>query len=343
MEQLLDELALNNEEEYLRVTKKIVKENKNNARLIFYVASHLYNNMYFGLAKKYFRLLLNTNMSHLALYKLAQIEQSLGNYDKARDYYDRVSHTEKSALAFSSLANMEFFLGNNYEAKLYYEDALELEKNYYILNSYGRVCLSDNDYDEAKYVFDKCLGFSNKSMAYMSLVTLYIKKEDYEKAYYYFLKYLNQSESSTNSEVFINGISIYLKYMLKGSSLDDNYFDGYYQKQLKNYSLEELISHMDEYIGECDTDGKYSVFDEDINICDVITYANDKIKDKNIYLATSVDNYIISFDKKIGKAFGCDTEKMRVLTIPNTKKILSINPVIAVEKFQKDIFARKRV
>jgi len=334
----LNELAQTNEEEYLRTIKKLIKESDNH-RTIYKLANHLFYNLYFKEAKKNLRTILNTTSGALAHYKLGEIEKFAGNFEKARMHFEKSLKQNPNPTAFNNLANMEFFLGNNEAAKENYYRSLNHQKNSHALNYLGKVYLSDKDYQTAEEIFNIHLNKYNKTVGNMNLVSLYIKKQDYEKAAYYFEQIKSEISKEDLPEVYANNISSYLEYMLKNTIQNPT---SYFEQQLLEYSIDTLITHLKKHT-DLEITQAASIFNEGIDIQEVITYATEQIKDKKIYLSNSGDTYIVKFDKEIGENFGQPTKYTKVITIANTKKILTIFPIIASDKPQTQKFFEKQV
>lgn len=220
---------------------------------------------------------------------------------------------------YSSLALGIVYLNNAFEeeARENLQLATTSNDNYIQEESLFRIaCLEQqvNNRALAKLYFDTMIKSNvsiNKEAYYVKILSLLVKDKNYEEALNYFNKMLkacpNMELNETNTIKLIIEKGLGLELSVKKP--------GYKEKQIINYSKEEAIKHI--YLNRL-----YSApFNNDIEIKDVYEFAKSKLTDSNLCYGETLDVYEID-TKEVANGMN----KLRVLTIPNTKDIITMYP-----------------
>ena len=198
----------------------------------------------------------------------------------------------------------------------------------------GIYYLYKGEFDKAKEKFESLLDQDDtyKCYGYYGLIRVYIHTEEFDKALDCFKK-IDKLHVLANFEIsHYHNLKFYLLFK-NNLEIDDSRADNYFRKQVINYSKESAIEHVKDHLKDSNSEELkpkrvHSVFEKGTDIEAIYDYCDLAIKDKKPSSYGIVDYYMINLDDKIGVTYSKkETKYVEVMTIPNTKQILSIYPV----------------
>lgn len=284
------------------------------------------------------------NNSNVRRDKLLLIEAEIAkencNIGKSEAILKRLINTTADVAAYNELAKIYFEKGNIDEAELVHFEALKLyNDDVYALNGLGKIELRRGNLKKAKYYYNSIIEIAEKEKAaeknkniknfkigYRGLLYTEIKRGDYEKSYYY-LSLLANCENTAYQE--IRRENVYLKEKLGLLSLEEKNSKNliYHERQIINYDRNLTIQHIKEHKNYRLNKQIHSVFCKNVDICELLDIAFDRIKDLDPVECTLNDNYVIEFDSDIGIINGVLTNKLLVVTQSNNYNIITLYPV----------------
>ena len=158
------------------------------------------------------------------------------------------------------------------------------------------------------------------------MVKAYIRVENYDLAY----QYNFELKKRTFRKVTLNTqtIDLFLKYKM---GISENEINGeeYFISQALHYSKEAAIKHIEKHLDEDHEKAIHSVYSEDIDINEIFEFIRDAIQNIEPLNGSLNDKYIVRYHKIVGTALNELTDTLQVITIPNSKDILTIYPIPA--------------
>ena len=318
------EINQNNPEEARKLLMSIINFDKSGlARIeLGKLESNLGNN---NKARGHFKTALNINKTPIAKIALGRLERNLGNFEEAKRFFKSVYEDDMFLSGKFELGRLAFTLGEIEDAKRIFK---EIQKDHDNLQAYlelGKVEASLGNYEEAKDYFLKCIDTPIERFAYHILIVLYIKQQKYEEAFIYTKEAIDK-KIWINSDLLID-IGKHLNVFF---DLDYTTFPSLYSvDQLADYDPYLAIDHIDYRHVGCDS----SSFSSNI---DVYKLFNDIQKDlteanKTRRLSYS-DVYIIPYPN--AGTYG--QNHIKVITIPNTKDIITMYPIFSMYDYIDD-------
>lgn len=287
-------------------------------------------------ARAYFNKLIKRENDVLAYIQLSKIEMKLGDYDKAIQILENLDLNEKKN-KFDDLILFQLVIANRrkgdtdkaieYLRKL---EKIEQRKFDYewIMFEWSKIEQISNNFDAAIKILYKLLNTKVKDAALEELVKIYINQEQYDLAY----KFNNEilKLKVYKSRYNVANINAFLKYKL-GIENDNNVKNIYFIKQLYSYNKEEVLNHISQHLDENEEKFTHSVYCEDINIEQLYDYALEKINNLEPIEESMNDKYIIRYNRIVGMSIDNQpTDTIKIVVIPNTKNIITIYPVPAI-------------
>ena len=294
-------------------------------------------------AEKYFESLVfeNHKNKNQAILELVFIEKKLGNYERSKKYYEKLLNTE-----FSSFAEIEFGResrrdGNYEKAEEYFNNIIRQDgyaKEYAILELATTKCLMKN-YSEAKKLFETLLSTSFKDSALTGIINANIREEKYEDAY---INYNRIDNERIKGKKEMLNTKFYLKYKL-GLLTDINSSSRYYFKQVLDYDENRALNHIKTHMYKNVKKERHSLYLENINIKKLYNDVKVKLDEESIREITLNDKYIIEFDYSIGSIGSVETNKVAIVTLPNTKNIITMYPVLSFDEYNNYCYSLNRI
>lgn len=308
----LEKLKSFNSTRYKMLEGKILKEEKS-----------------FKKAKEIFEEIKPPNKNYnKAQYELALMEFNLLNYEESLKILNRLKYNE--TILFSKRI---FLYIDNYLSLGMPEKALEyIEKlkkfgyiyrdNYYYF--IGKVEMLNKNYELAYKYYSKVTParINTYNGAKLQKVFCLIKQEKITEAY----KDFKEFQDIKMKDEYDKLTHTMLVYFNKELNLNMNIkSEMYVEKMIENYDLEKVIKHISKHKYYDSKKLKHSTFIDGIDINELLKYAYENIGEENYIYNNFTDCYIIRCDK-----IGIENEKnlnyLKVITLPNTKKIVTLYP-----------------
>lgn len=263
-------------------------------------------------AKKLFNELLNSNeFKNYAILELSKIEIELKNFDLAKKYLSNLFKTEFENAAVLLLGDIENINGNLEESAKIYRSIIKKDSRMLARYKLAKVDLELGHYIEAEKYLRELIYSSYRNEAIIDLIQLAIKDDDVDSlANYVILAIINKVPLDNKFAIYIyNSLGVIYKY-IKSSDMT------YHNYQLLDY---------DEYAAYEYINGKNSKeFNENIDIARLFNLLQDKLNYETIVEAYQFDDiYDVPYENIGSKG----ENTLRVYTIPNTKKILTMHPL----------------
>lgn len=313
--------------------KELYEIYKNDSYIKFEYAKILLKEKNFSEAEKVLKELLETNNYLYALVELGKLEEMKNNNEAAKEYFlDVLKYGDKKdkVIALHWLGRVEFHLKNYDKAKKYLNDIFYMgtkEDIIYAKLELGRFAFKLNDFQQAKNIFLKLTQNDNKlskALGIQSLILLNIKTNNIKEA-------LENIKFAIENNIYIERKYIlYVSKILKVSIDHRSVSNLNYQKQQivqydPNYAIEHIINtHCNK---NSEKDGEK--FNDNINIYKLFGDIKKQLTNKNkLNIFTFNDVYLIPFPN-----IGSNGQNyLKVITLPNTKDILSMQPFYNNEK-----------
>lgn len=251
-------------------------------------------------------------------------EEGLNEY---RKLYQKYPNDQNLLCEFGSLLLRQ---GINISEALY---MLKLAVNYsnqhVISYEIGKHFLDKSDFDEAEKYFSSMLkgNETNKCYALRTLVVIDIHRGDYNEAY----KKFRKLEWISKTCSFIIPHYYNLKFLIfynNNMNLNQFYMQDYFVSQVMNYSEDDAVEHIKKHLDSSDYKNVHSMFNEEVDVNKLYYQISDKIKNMKPSSIDIVDFYTIELNNNIGETYrNVETSCIEVITIPNTKKIVSMYPI----------------
>lgn len=201
-----------------------------------------------------------------------------------------------------------------YQIGTYYFNELDFEKAEEFYNS----MLNSNDKM-------KCLGLHQ-------LVKLYIRKENFKEAYETFSKLEKMAKESDYDITHFNNLKFYVYYKNNIPTFNVRE-DAYFNNQVTNYKKERAVTHIERHLRNMSEEEQekrtfHSIFIEGTNVEELYNEMQNIINNMNPTGIDIVDYYKYDLGRVIGETYNNEeTTFVEVVTLPGSKKILSIYPV----------------
>lgn len=325
----------------------------------------------FEKAKEYFEQLLDTSNENYALLELGRLYVSEGKNEQAKLLFEQLGNThamlelgrlyasegknEQAKLLFEQLlqigdeSDKEFATlelgrlyasdGENEMAENHFKSILQTDNKAFAMLELGRLYACCNASEKAKQVLEQLLKIGNendKTCALIELLKLSIKNKKYSQALQYLDKLITVNTSLTSDQ--IKRYQLFLKFKL-GKIKKSELFEDYFGRQMAKYNLKSALECISSNV---DIDGKdmhQGRFNSNINIPDLFDICDETICEIEPYSYDVVDKYIVALDYNIGISMGMETNLVEVVTISNTKDIITMYPVLS--KYKNVAFAKK--
>ena len=263
-----------------------------------------------------------------AQLSLANLENYIGNYREALRICDYLIDSKKTvngevylikSKIYEYLGNYEEAITNCLEVKNSTNSNL-IQKMYQQL---GILCFEQENYDQSIKYFESIKdGSRYKKFALLNTVHAYMKMNDYKNAEKILLEIVESKAFDINNPRFLK-----TKILIdKKLGRDVNYNgDNYGIKQYANYNKQEAIRHIINRHCHSSNENK-STFSNEINIEKLIDEIQEYLIEDNLVSQPFTDAYIIDYPG-VGVDFdGENLDSLKVVTIPNTKDIITMFP-----------------
>ena len=296
----------------------------------------------FEKAKEYFEQLLDTSNENYALLELGRLYVSEGKNEQAKLLFEQllqIGDENDKEFATLELGRLYASDGENEKAENHFKSILQTDNKAFAMLELGRLYACCNASEKAKQVFEQLLKIGNendKTCALIELLKLSIKNKKYSQALQYLDKLITVNTSLTSDQ--IKRYQLFLKFKLgkiKKSELSEDYFG----RQMAKYNLKSALECISGNVGIDGKDMHQGRFNSNINIPDLFDICDETICEIEPYSYDVVDKYIVALDYNIGISMGMETNLVEVVTISNTKDIITMYPVLS--KYKNVAFAKK--
>lgn len=263
----------------------------------------------------------------------AKILVELDKLDRARRIFEGLLETPIKKFAMFELGKLEVIEGNYKSARYYFETRLNYSSDKYSMLELAKLELLEGNYQRAKYIFKvlmNLMDFEDRYIIVRELLNLNIKLENYDKC----LIYLNELSNLYSDYITVQEISdyeLYIKYKLNKLENVKN-ISGYFNNQLVNYNENQAISHIKKHLTEDKVKAIHGMFCADINVESLFYKMKDKINDYEPINFGIYDKYTFEMENIIGNVMEIDTKYLCIITVCNTKDIISMYPILSKNK-----------
>lgn len=269
-------------------------------------------------------------------YEFAKILIEMNNLDRAKKVLGSLLSTSNNKIAIFELGKLDVIDGNYKQARKKFESLLNTSKSNGGLLELGKLEALEENYDKADSLLKKVLCESNtetKIYAIHELLNLNIKLKKYEVALNYLYKLINLKNIIKLEDFYdireIEKYEFYLKYKLNKINNFTN-INGYYNNQLVKYDKNLAINYIN-YNNKINNKIN-NIINNNIDIKELFNIMEEKIKYLKPVNFGIYDKYTIDYENFIGKVNNIDANILCVVTLPDTKNIISMYPVLNKNK-----------
>lgn len=306
-----------------------IKDNISIWKIKFYKGQMEQQKENYAKASEYFNDIIEngTECKIKSLYELSNIQKQEENYNKAINLLDNILINKNFYYIDALELKIECLIkiGKNEEAYILIEELIDInKKSIDIANLYlGTIEFHKQNYDQALNYYNKVTKKNKRAYRDMiyKKICIYIKKEDYDMAYQLFMELKNVDYTKK----YLNKYGILEIYLNKKTNRELLEPVNYVSSLVCEYNKYYVIEHISRHKEINENKLNHTVFYSHIDIYDLYNFALANISNENFYNNSFCDSYIIEY-----KCVGYNNEKeinsIKVVTLPNTKQIVSIYP-----------------
>ncbi len=310
---------------------------KNNEyQQLFLKAKQLFISKEFSEAKPYFQKTLeNPNYQEKSIFYLNKIYIQESKYDMARQLLEKY-YKENSNFLNMSYGLLETIESNFESAKKYYQLCMNTYKNQNkILLELARLNIQTGDNEIGRKMFET-LKYEEKyqAIALINLILINIIEKKYDESYY-LLQKLSNCDLRGNVINTFNNLKYLLKYFTLKNNNKNDILNNYLIHRLYDDSDDTLLSHISNHINQQnkDTEGCFFKY---IDLKKIVDIAHKTIENMNPNHFELLDMYRFRLDNPIGFKEEKVTSDLCVMTVFNTKKIVTMYPVSLSNQFDRE-------
>jgi len=257
----------------------------------------------------------------LSTIELGRLEVLEGNLDKAKNIFEGLLSTYLKYWALFELARVEFQNGNVDIAKKYFLECLHSgEKDSYVLLELARLEYFEGNVDKSEQYLKEIIDNKHHNYLYavQNIIILYIHQEKYLEAFDY-IKYLEDNDFDIDPKTKL-ALMKKLNIYFKNNNIQMNYNNNQTVDYDEYLAIEHVLErHKDDFSSDVDI---YALFNE----------IKDLLNEDNKVLSLQVnDMYNIPYPN-----ISSNSNTLRVITLPNSKQILTMFPVEDNKKYDCD-------
>ena len=253
-------------------------------------------------------------------FEYAKVLVKLKKYSAARNCFESMLNTKSKNYAVLELGKLAVNEGNIAKAREYFESLLNTPSKDYAMLELGILEESKGNIEKAREYFESLLNTSTKHYAISELFILAFLERDYDT-----IKELSSNLEFDNFKFVAN---------LLTNNIDLNY-NSYFTSQCSNYSIERAKEHVRLHLHKIENKKVHSVFNSDIKIEELFYEINLRLKNAIPHKVGVTDDYLIEFAENIGICLEQKTNIVKVITIHDTKNIITMYPVLNINKVNK--------
>lgn len=310
----------------LYVLRQLEKIDPNDSIIRFDIARCLINIEEFKEEGKQLLIeLLDSDNRSYVMFELGKLELENGNKLEAWMYFDELATTTNNEYAILERGKIQLDQGDKEEAKKSFESLLDTNNKEYAILELGKIEISENNFDKAlKYLN----SIENTDRVLMEKIFLFIRAYKYDEAYE-ILKNNNFKLECDYKQ--LSQIRKFLEYklgLIKKEELSDTYF----YSQLFEYDENKTLEHIKLHLDENDNKRIHSTYEKFVNINIIYNDVKYKILDIKPVHCSIVDKYIVDYEYTIAEMNGMFTNKLEIVTISNTKDIITMYPIANIKE-----------
>ena len=258
-------------------------------------------------------------------FELGKIYLGQGNRQKAKEYYEeaiRIGSEEENYRPMFDLGKMYVSEGLTDQAIEILKQIIETPYRIGAIVEFARIFTNTGSHKIARNILINLLKKEKNEYAIQQLIFLDIKTNNIEEAYE-LLKELSEDYK------YYDNIKAYLLY--KMGRKNDICLDNFYKSQLVGYSENLTKIHIKRHLDEDENKRIHTLFNNNIDINTLFEEIKKKINNTKPVDYTIIEKYIICCDEEIATVDGEKTKYVEVITLPNTKNILTMYPIIVMD------------
>lgn len=246
---------------------------------------------------------------------------ALKNYDEAYKYIMKLPENKKHPYLYEYYMKKFDFLRAYQEIEKIEKEKLKLHKKYDYYYYTG-------DIEKAEEMSCKMLSSVCDSKNLVCFLNCSLRKDSFEE---FKMKYNILEEYLRKDDMSVRLLECFAK---KENIKREKTI--YSEKQIINYNKKKAIQHIKSHHGE---DSVYiSYFNSNNDIEKIFNEISDYIIDKKPYYSGVYDVYIVHLnDIKMGSIYNEKLNDISIITLPNTKNIITMYPVNKVDEYLNDV------
>lgn len=277
------------------------------------------------------------------MVELSRLLFKIGDYDKAKEILENIGESNDlkgNFIVKFELGKIEFSLGNFRKAmdifNLIYKRGNPKDKSLAMLEI-GKIDTILEHYKKAEDFFTIIYNYrpnpKEKAIALTQLLFLRIKEKKYIEAYNLLLEITKKFILPLSHP---QNIRTYLEYKC---GLISNFYQcsnkNYFASQLFNYNEENAVIHIAKHLDENSHPISYSVFYNSIDLRKLLFIVQEKIQNMKPINLDSADKYLVDCEMPIADFDYRVSTYLIAVTLPNSKEILTMYPVMVPSKEKK--------
>ncbi|MCR5787756.1 MAG: hypothetical protein K6G37_01560 [Bacilli bacterium] len=294
----------------------------------FIRAYTLYAQNEFKDAKLKFQSLYGTKYGYDSKYRVATIEFKEGDNNLAMQLLSELHDTPLNSVARIYEGIILDSEGFHEEALSTYLDVLNVDKkiDQHVYVSIANALSNLGRYDEARKYLDMVTDGNLPSAVYYKICN-----DIYESKYMNALKKIDEYQEIRDYKGTQIWYYVYTKIFDKKNDIPESYFF----KQVRKHKDKQVIDHIEKHLEIDESKPVHTTFYNNVDIHDLYFYAREVIKSLDFSYKSFNDFYILKADYPIASIHGAETSYMCVVTLPGTKDIITMYPMI-VSKYYLD-------
>lgn len=274
----------------------------------------------------------------LSLLTTAKIFNKLGLHNEALNNLEIISTSDDeikdNPKVLLELGSTYHKLSNYNKAYELYNKVIDLKVNNISSMAYFKLGYLEQEahhFEDAKKIYNDLISnsYKKRSEAYINLISINLKEKNYDECYKLLAKMIEKTKDYTPYDLKL------IKLLLDKSSGKKVRYErslSYTEQQIISYSEEKCRKHIIEHRKA------NAQFNELIDYDELIDFTKKQMKSSNLAYGDLFDIYEIDLED-----CGANTNKYRVIVIPNTKNIVTMYPHIENKYNRVDDFENTRL
>ena len=269
---------------------------------------------------------IESNYRESATFELGKVYLYLGNRKKAKDLFEEllIIGNEKRILhARFEIARLHRREGNRKKAEEMLQTLLPTSLKSYALIELAKIYSIQGNDEIARNIYTNLIKEEKNKQAIDQLLYLDIKNDNIEEI-------IELLKIFPKDHKYYSNIKGYILYRLGRIEEINSY--NYFIKQLINYNEQNTIEHINKHLDENGYKKIHTIFSKNIDLTRLLEEIKEKIKNEEPNEYTIIEKYIITCDDYIGTIENEKVKQVEVITLPHSKKILTMYPIRIVNR-----------